>query len=249
MANQWLRLWHDMPNDPKWRTISRISGEPISLVQAMYLHLLVDASRNALRGYVTVTVEDIASALDVTPLQITSIFDAMESRVLENGHLSGWENRQPKREDFSDENSVAKGNAQRQKEYRDRKKQKQEQSVKPEPSKRSNAESQQSNTESHNITLDKDKDKDKDKNTSAFAPPEGVSLKVWADFLKLRKAKKSPITETAIEGIRREADKAGLSLEQAITTCCERGWQGFNSDWTIGKPSLVSNNGIMAGAI
>ncbi|EOB0003140.1 hypothetical protein, partial [Escherichia coli] len=20
MANAWLRLWHDMPNDPKWRT-------------------------------------------------------------------------------------------------------------------------------------------------------------------------------------------------------------------------------------
>ncbi|MGC6733048.1 hypothetical protein ACP0F4_25645, partial [Escherichia coli] len=22
MDNAWLRLWHDMPNDPKWRTIS-----------------------------------------------------------------------------------------------------------------------------------------------------------------------------------------------------------------------------------
>ncbi|ENW8560590.1 hypothetical protein ACR6SH_005434, partial [Escherichia coli] len=25
MANAWLRLWHDMPNDPKWRTIARVS--------------------------------------------------------------------------------------------------------------------------------------------------------------------------------------------------------------------------------
>ena len=25
MANSWLRLWHDMPNDPKWRTIARKS--------------------------------------------------------------------------------------------------------------------------------------------------------------------------------------------------------------------------------
>ncbi|ENT9428360.1 hypothetical protein QSD88_RS19685, partial [Escherichia coli] len=24
MANAWLRLWHDMPNDPKWRTIARV---------------------------------------------------------------------------------------------------------------------------------------------------------------------------------------------------------------------------------
>ncbi|WP_252180673.1 hypothetical protein, partial [Escherichia coli] len=22
MANAWLRLWHAMPNDPKWRTIA-----------------------------------------------------------------------------------------------------------------------------------------------------------------------------------------------------------------------------------
>ena len=26
MANAWLRLWHDMPNDPKWRTIARVTG-------------------------------------------------------------------------------------------------------------------------------------------------------------------------------------------------------------------------------
>ncbi|HAF1587689.1 TPA: phage replisome organizer, partial [Salmonella enterica] len=49
MANSWVRLWHDMPNDPKWRTISRISGQPVSLVQATYIHLLVSASRNVTR--------------------------------------------------------------------------------------------------------------------------------------------------------------------------------------------------------
>ncbi|WP_252356698.1 hypothetical protein, partial [Escherichia coli] len=26
MANAWLRLWHDMPNDPRLRTIARVSG-------------------------------------------------------------------------------------------------------------------------------------------------------------------------------------------------------------------------------
>ncbi|WP_252355071.1 hypothetical protein, partial [Escherichia coli] len=28
MANAWLRLWHDMPNDPKWRTQNRVAGQP-----------------------------------------------------------------------------------------------------------------------------------------------------------------------------------------------------------------------------
>ncbi|EEV0545208.1 phage replisome organizer, partial [Escherichia coli] len=50
MANAWLRLWHDMPNDPKWRTIARVSGQPIATVMAVYIHLLVSASRNVTRG-------------------------------------------------------------------------------------------------------------------------------------------------------------------------------------------------------
>ena len=64
------------------------------------------------------------------------------------------------------------------------------------------------------------------KNTSA--PPDGVSPKVWADFLKTRKTK---ITDTAIDGIRREANKAGISLEAALETSCARGWQSFRADW------------------
>ncbi|RIE86619.1 hypothetical protein UL68_23555, partial [Shigella dysenteriae] len=66
MANAWLRLWHDMPNDPKWRTIARVSGQPIATVMAVYIHLLVSASRNVTRGHIDVTTEDLASALDVT---------------------------------------------------------------------------------------------------------------------------------------------------------------------------------------
>lgn len=61
--------------------------------------------------------------------------------------------------------------------------------------------------------------------------PSGVCDSVWQDFKKLRKAKKAAITETAIAGIQREANKAGLTLEQALKTCCERGWTGFNADW------------------
>ncbi len=59
MANAWLRLWHDMPNDPKWRTIARVSGQPIATVMAVYIHLLVSASRNVTRGHIGVTTEDL----------------------------------------------------------------------------------------------------------------------------------------------------------------------------------------------
>lgn len=66
-------------------------------------------------------------------------------------------------------------------------------------------------------------------------PPDGVSQSVWDDFVKLRKAKRAPITDTAIDGIDREASKAGISLEAALRVCCERGWQSFKAHWDWGQ--------------
>lgn len=65
----------------------------------------------------------------------------------------------------------------------------------------------------------------------AAARPYGVPEVVWADFLTLRKQRRAPVTETVIDGMRREAETAGMSLEQAIRTCVERGWQSFKADW------------------
>jgi hypothetical protein len=61
--------------------------------------------------------------------------------------------------------------------------------------------------------------------------PDGVTDDVWRDFVKLRNAKKSPITQTALRGIEREAQKAGIDLQQALEVCCERGWAGFKAEW------------------
>lgn len=61
--------------------------------------------------------------------------------------------------------------------------------------------------------------------------PDGVATEVWDGFLKVRKAKKAPVTEAALAGIQREARKAGWSLNAALTECCARGWAGFKADW------------------
>lgn len=58
-----------------------------------------------------------------------------------------------------------------------------------------------------------------------------VPNEIVEDFSKLRKAKKSPLTKTAIDDIRREADKAGLTMAEALTMCCARGWVGFRAEW------------------
>lgn len=68
--------------------------------------------------------------------------------------------------------------------------------------------------------------------TSSLAVmPEGMDEKVWGAFKAQRKAKRSPLTEIALQGIEREAGKAGISLEATLRMCCERGWQSFKSEW------------------
>jgi hypothetical protein len=74
-------------------------------------------------------------------------------------------------------------------------------------------------------------EKKKSTRSRAAARPEDVPAVVWTDFLTLRKQRRAPVTETVIEGIRREAAAAGMSLEQALRTCVERGWQSFKADW------------------
>jgi hypothetical protein len=80
----------------------------------------------------------------------------------------------------------------------------------------------------------------KDKDTATIvATPDGVSDSVWQEFKALRKAKKAPLTLRAINGIKDEADKAGWTLEKALTECCVRGWQSFKADWVAPKTNIV----------
>jgi hypothetical protein len=69
------------------------------------------------------------------------------------------------------------------------------------------------------------------KNSAAAPRPSDVSGEVWADFCRMRKAQKAPVTETALKGIRVQAMRAGWTLEDALTECVARGWRGFRADW------------------
>ena len=62
-----------------------------------------------------------------------------------------------------------------------------------------------------------------------------MSEEVWQDFQTLRRAKKAPLTNSAISRIEKEAGKAGILLEAALIECCARGWTGFKADWMKGK--------------
>jgi hypothetical protein len=73
------------------------------------------------------------------------------------------------------------------------------------------------------------------KKATSVATPIGVSDSVWQEFKSLRKAKKAPITQRAIDAITTEANKAGWTLEKALEECVVRGWQAFKADWVATK--------------
>ena len=74
--------------------------------------------------------------------------------------------------------------------------------------------------------------KEKEKEGDA---PFGVSIEVWNDFVKHRKAIKTLVTENVINSIDKEAIKAGWTLEQALSEIVARGWRGFKAEWVKDK--------------
>lgn len=59
----------------------------------------------------------------------------------------------------------------------------------------------------------------------------GVSETHAKDWLEVRKAKRAKMTDTALDGITREAELAGITLGAAIQICAENSWQGFKASW------------------
>lgn len=69
------------------------------------------------------------------------------------------------------------------------------------------------------------------KSATKVACPPDVGLQEWEDWLSLRKAKKAPVTETVVKSARKEAEKAGITLNAFLTIWCARGSQGLQADW------------------
>lgn len=73
----------------------------------------------------------------------------------------------------------------------------------------------------------------------------GCTQQVATDWLAVRHAKKSPLSFTALALIQTEADKAGITMAQAITIACGNGWRGFKADW-LNKPMTQSATTFIA---
>lgn len=80
------------------------------------------------------------------------------------------------------------------------------------------------------------------KRRSVFAKPDDVDQLAWDSWLAVRKGKRAvAVSDLVISAMRREAGKAGISLNDAIVKCVERNWIAFESAWVtpaqIAKPA------------
>lgn len=84
--------------------------------------------------------------------------------------------------------------------------------------------------------------KDKKAAPSAYADLLiDVAPQVVNDWKEHRRTKKAAITRTVIEQIKREAVKAGFTLEEALVTSCNKNWVGFDADWLQPKTSGIAS--------
>nr|DAX33085.1 MAG TPA: replication protein O [Caudoviricetes sp.] len=75
----------------------------------------------------------------------------------------------------------------------------------------------------------------------ALLAEHGITGQIAEDFLTIRKAKRQPLTETAMRLIASEAQKVGMTAFQAVVFSIGNGWGSFRADWvrnkTFGKQS------------
>ncbi|ENX1420301.1 hypothetical protein CXK76_11825 [Neisseria gonorrhoeae] len=70
----------------------------------------------------------------------------------------------------------------------------------------------------------------------------GITGQVAADFLQVRKAKRQPLTETAVRLIAADAEKCGMTALQAAEYAIASGWGSFRADWLQNKTFGRSGN-------
>ena len=65
----------------------------------------------------------------------------------------------------------------------------------------------------------------------AYLAELGVSKQACDDFIVFRKQARRPLTITAVNRLVNEANKAGLTVEQAIEYALFKGWHSFSANY------------------
>ena len=69
----------------------------------------------------------------------------------------------------------------------------------------------------------------------ALLAEHGIDGQIAEDFLTIRKAKRQPLTETAMRLIVADAERCGMTTAQAVEYAIGNGWGSFRAEWLKNK--------------
>ncbi|RZJ12189.1 MAG: hypothetical protein EOP39_04325 [Rubrivivax sp.] len=247
----WFRWHHGTVNDQKFPLIAKRAGASVAEVIAVWANLLERASASNERGNLE-TVPDFESmdcAMGMEDGRCARIFAAMQARDLVDGslNLEAWARRQPKKED---EGAAERKRLQREREAAERAAAEKRDAA---AAGVTSGDTSQGHDASRDVTLEErreEESREEEKNSSlrsektprkrsASSPAQLVSVEAMVaegvdaaharDWLKARG--KHPLTPTAWELLKDEADKAGVTPARAVEICAAKSWRGFDSTW------------------
>ena len=215
MANPWFRLYSEFAHDPKIQMLSEA-------MQRRYVMLMCLRCSETLE---TLHETEIAFQLRLSEAELIETKQLFISKnfIDKQWNLLNWDKRQ----------FVSDSSTMRVRKHRNNKKQP------------SNDDETLQKHQSNAIDTDTDKKQiQRSKATSVACPPD-VDQQIWDDWKQLRKAKKAPVTETVVDGARKESIKANMSLNDFLAVWCSRGSQGLQAEWLKPEDKNLSKTGQM----
>jgi len=224
----WLRLYTEMVDDEKLRLLAfEDRWHYVALLCLKGAGLLDDGCKPELRQRrIAVKLGLAVRELEEVARRLAEV-DLIDKDTLQP---SGWDARQ-----FPSDSS-----SERVKAHRARKKA--EQQAAPDAGETVSVTGETDMKRSSNaLDTDTDTDTDTEKKTitrdTALKVSDlvrlGVDKQVASDYALIRKAKKLPLTKTALDEITAQAEMANLTLGDAIRASVTHGWAGFKASWLL----------------
>lgn len=226
----WFRWHHGSVTDPKFQLVARKSKQALASVIAVWAFVLEQASASEDRGaFGAIDCEAIDCLLGLEDGATAAILAAMGERgLVDDGTVSAWEKRQPKRE-RTDNTSTERSRA-----HRDRQRQSQQEGEKqhhatPEIDDATpcNATQHQKKPRGEESRVDKRREEEKTEDKAQAPMPEWLPMEAWTGFVEMRKRIRKPMTPRAQQLVLKTLEDMrakGLSVAQALDNSTRNSW-------------------------
>jgi len=213
MANPWFRMYGEFATDPKVQMLSETDQRRLTMLFCLRCN-----------GHVTLHDEEVTFLLRISndEWMTSKALFVSKGFIDSDNEILNWDKRQ-----FTSDTSKNRVAA-----YRERKKQ------------LSNADVTLQKQKSNAIDTDTDTDTEHKKHITQknefFAD---INPEIYQQWLSVRKAKRgAKISKVVYDAVYREAQKANITVEQAIIVCVERNWISFNADWYQAPTSAAAKS-------